>query len=65
MGMKDAIQAHALFIPMLLLILLGAFTKSAQFPFRLEVSGQVGKSRLLPWSQSAGKRTLVLVPPLH
>lgn len=33
MGMKDAIQAHALFIPMLLLILLGAFTKSAQFPF--------------------------------
>ena len=33
MGMKDAIQAHTLFIPMLLLILLGAFTKSAQFPF--------------------------------
>ncbi len=33
MGMRDAIQAHTLFIPMLLLILLGAFTKSAQFPF--------------------------------
>ena len=27
------IQAHALFVPALLLILLGAFTKSAQFPF--------------------------------
>ncbi|PRD35927.1 UNVERIFIED_CONTAM: mrpA [Trichonephila clavipes] len=31
--MKDEIQQHALFIPTLLLILLGAFTKSAQFPF--------------------------------
>ncbi|GGG13854.1 Na+/H+ antiporter subunit A [Paenibacillus aceti] len=29
----DAIQGHALFIPALLCILLGAFTKSAQFPF--------------------------------
>ena len=27
------IQSHALFVPTLLLILLGAFTKSAQFPF--------------------------------
>lgn len=27
------IQQHALFVPMLLLILLGCFTKSAQFPF--------------------------------
>ena len=27
------IQSHALFVPMLLLILLGCFTKSAQFPF--------------------------------
>ncbi|MDC5245064.1 monovalent cation/H+ antiporter subunit A, partial [Acinetobacter baumannii] len=33
LGMKDAIQAHTLFMPMLLLMLLGAFTKSAQFPF--------------------------------
>ena len=31
--MKDAIQQHPLFVPTLLLILLGAFTKSAQFPF--------------------------------
>lgn len=31
--MKETIQQHALFIPALLLILLGAFTKSAQFPF--------------------------------
>jgi multicomponent K+:H+ antiporter subunit A len=31
--MKETIQQHALFIPTLLLILLGAFTKSAQFPF--------------------------------
>ncbi|MXO74972.1 monovalent cation/H+ antiporter subunit A [Altererythrobacter aerius] len=29
----DAIQAHPLYLPALLLILLGAFTKSAQFPF--------------------------------
>ncbi|WP_312331118.1 monovalent cation/H+ antiporter subunit A [Acinetobacter variabilis] len=29
----EQIQAHALFVPTLLLILLGAFTKSAQFPF--------------------------------
>ena len=31
--MGGQIQAHALFVPTLLLILLGAFTKSAQFPF--------------------------------
>lgn len=31
--MTDQIQRHALFVPSLLLILLGAFTKSAQFPF--------------------------------
>lgn len=30
----DAIRAHALYLPALLLILLGAFTKSAQFPFQ-------------------------------
>ena len=29
----DAIRAHALYVPMLVLVLLGAFTKSAQFPF--------------------------------
>lgn len=29
----DAIRQHALYTPMLLLIVLGAFTKSAQFPF--------------------------------
>jgi len=31
--MGEQIQAHALFVPTLLLILLGAITKSAQFPF--------------------------------
>jgi multicomponent Na+:H+ antiporter subunit A len=29
----DAIQGHTLFAPMLVLVLLGCFTKSAQFPF--------------------------------
>lgn len=33
LGMRDSIQQHTLFVPALLLILLGAFTKSAQFPF--------------------------------
>lgn len=32
-GMSSMIQEHALFVPVLLLILMGAFTKSAQFPF--------------------------------
>lgn len=30
----DDIRAHALYLPALLLVLLGAFTKSAQFPFQ-------------------------------
>lgn len=30
---RDAIIEHAMYVPVLLLILLGAFTKSAQFPF--------------------------------
>jgi multicomponent K+:H+ antiporter subunit A len=29
----DVIKAHPLYVPMLLLVLVGAFTKSAQFPF--------------------------------
>lgn len=29
----DSIRAHSLYLPMLILVLLGAFTKSAQFPF--------------------------------
>lgn len=33
MANVDMIQGHALFIPAMLCILLGAFTKSAQFPF--------------------------------
>ncbi|MDY6469276.1 monovalent cation/H+ antiporter subunit A [Acinetobacter faecalis] len=33
LGMSEQIQSHALFVPTLLLILLGAFTKSTQFPF--------------------------------
>lgn len=32
-GMTELIQSHSVFVPTLLLILLGAFTKSAQFPF--------------------------------
>lgn len=31
----DAVTGHTLFIPAMLLILLGAFTKSAQFPFHI------------------------------
>ena len=33
------IQAHALYLPVLLLVLLGAFTKSAQFPFHFWLPG--------------------------
>ncbi len=33
LGNVAAIQSHPMFVPALLLILLGAFTKSAQFPF--------------------------------
>ena len=33
LGAGDSIRAHTLYAPTLLLILLGAFTKSAQFPF--------------------------------
>jgi multicomponent Na+:H+ antiporter subunit A len=36
---SGAIQAHALYLPVLLLILLGAFTKSAQFPFHFWLPG--------------------------
>ncbi len=34
-GQVDVISQHALFLPAMLLILLGAFTKSAQFPFHI------------------------------
>lgn len=34
-GQGERIKAHGLFIPSMLLILLGAFTKSAQFPFHI------------------------------
>lgn len=34
-AMRDEIQGHHLFVPALILILLGAFTKSAQFPFHI------------------------------
>jgi multicomponent Na+:H+ antiporter subunit A len=34
-----AIQAHAYYLPALLLVLLGAFTKSAQFPFHFWLPG--------------------------
>lgn len=35
MGQVAEIQSHGLFIPAMLLVLLGAFTKSAQFPFSI------------------------------
>ncbi|MCC5918269.1 MAG: DUF4040 domain-containing protein [Cryomorphaceae bacterium] len=38
-GKKDEIQSHAWFIPTLILILCGAFTKSAQFPFHFWLPG--------------------------
>lgn len=34
-GMSDTLADHALFLPAMLLVLLGAFTKSAQFPFHI------------------------------
>lgn len=38
-GHADAIQAHSLYLPALLLVLVGAFTKSAQFPFHFWLPG--------------------------
>ena len=35
LGQADHIKNHALFIPMIIMFLLGAFTKSAQFPFHI------------------------------
>lgn len=35
MGQVAQIQSHGLFVPAMLLVLLGAFTKSAQFPFSI------------------------------
>ena len=35
----DAIRSHSLYVPILLLVLLGAFTKSAQFPFHFWLPG--------------------------
>lgn len=35
LGQVDQIAAHGLFVPAMILILLGAFTKSAQFPFHI------------------------------
>lgn len=34
----NAIRSHALYLPVLILVLLGAFTKSAQFPFQFWLS---------------------------
>ncbi|WP_155922099.1 Na+/H+ antiporter subunit A [Bacillus sp. EB01] len=38
-GQVDDITAHSLFIPAMIMILLGAFTKSAQFPFSIWLPG--------------------------
>ncbi len=35
LGQADYIKNHGLFIPMIFMFLLGAFTKSAQFPFHI------------------------------
>jgi len=35
MAQADSIKEHSLFLPALILVLLGAFTKSAQFPFHI------------------------------
>ena len=35
LGQLDTVQSHTLFVPALICILLGAFTKSAQFPFHI------------------------------
>lgn len=35
LGRGERIREHSLYLPMLLLILIGAFTKSAQFPFHI------------------------------
>lgn len=34
-GQIDHIQGHSLFVPIMILVLIGAFTKSAQFPFSI------------------------------
>lgn len=39
LGQASAVHAHALYVPALVLILLGAFTKSAQFPFHFWLPG--------------------------
>lgn len=39
LGRGDVIRSHPLYLPMLLLVLLGAFTKSAQFPFHFWLPG--------------------------
>jgi len=39
LGQAETIQAHHLYLPALLLILAGAFTKSAQFPFHFWLPG--------------------------
>ena len=54
-GMKDLIQSHYLFVPTLLLILLGAFTKSAQFPFHFGYPMQ--------WQRPLPCRPICTLPP--
>lgn len=39
LGAGDAVRVHPLYLPILLLILAGAFTKSAQFPFHFWLPG--------------------------
>lgn len=39
LGQAEAVRQHALYLPILLLILLGAFTKSAQVPFHFWLPG--------------------------
>ena len=67
----DAIRAHDLYVPALLLVLLGALTKSAQFPFHFWLPNAmaaptptrpaaIGRYRLVGWFRSAFRSRMSL-----
>jgi multicomponent Na+:H+ antiporter subunit A len=63
-----AIQDHALFVPMLVLVLLGCFTKSAQFPFHFWLpSAMAGPTPVSAYLHSATmvKAGVFLLARLH